>query len=384
MNTSQTPESAPHGDFSSLTGTRRRNGEQRMSSPQITTREQLHQYLYAALQLEHATIPPYLTALYSIRPGTNAEAYHVLRLTAVEEMLHLTLVANLLNAVDGAPDLTKPGFVPEYPAYLPDGETDLEVSRRRFSREALQTFLNIQRPRRAPDDSTRLVDRVQARPNRLGVRPDQPTMQFYSIGEFYSEIWRGVQHLYDELDDDLFCGDPARQVTSKYFYSGGHEVIPVTNLASAKKAIELIAKQCEGFGGTIHDAELAPYYRFEQLALGRCYRSGDQAGQPTGPELHVDWDAAFPIKTDANLADYPPDSEVYRAAEDFNRTYADFLDLLTEAYNGRPELLLDAVVEMFRIRDLMTRLMHNPIPGQSHLNAAATFELALQPAPVLS
>ena len=40
----------------------------------ITTREQLHQYLYAAMQLEHATIPPYLTALYSIRPGTNADA----------------------------------------------------------------------------------------------------------------------------------------------------------------------------------------------------------------------------------------------------------------------------------------------------------------------
>ena len=84
-----------------------------MSSPQITTREQLHQYLYAALQLEHATIPPYLTALYYIRPGTNADAYQLLRVTAAEEMMHLTLVANLLNAVDGAPDLTQPGFVPE-------------------------------------------------------------------------------------------------------------------------------------------------------------------------------------------------------------------------------------------------------------------------------
>jgi hypothetical protein len=32
----------------------------------------------------------------------------------------------------------------------------------------------------------------------------------------------------------------------------------------------------------------------------------------------------------------------------------------------------------------MTRLMHNPIPGQSSLNAAPTFEMALQPAPVPS
>jgi hypothetical protein len=357
-----------------------------VSSPHITTREQLHQYLYAALQLEHATIPPYLTALYSIRPGSNADAYHVLRVTAVEEMLHLTLAANVLNAVGGTPDLTQPGFVPEYPAYLPDGETDFAVSRRRFSREAMQTFLSIERPRKAPDESARLLDRASAKRSRLGVSPNQPSMQFYSIGEFYHEIWRGVHHLHQQLGDELFSGDPARQVTPEYFYSGGGELIAVTGLASAKKAIELIAEQGEGFGGGVYDAEheLAHYYRFEQLTLGRYYQNGDLPGQPTGPELHVDWDSAFPIKTDARLTDYPADSDVYQAAVEFNRSYADFLELLTRAYNGRPGLLIDAVVEMFRVRDQMTRLMHNPIPGQSHLNAAPTFELALQPAPVAS
>ena len=84
-----------------------------MTASRITTREQLHDYLHAAMQLEHATIPPYLTALYSIRPGTNADAFHVLRVTVVEEMLHLTLAANILNAVGGTPDLTKPDFVPD-------------------------------------------------------------------------------------------------------------------------------------------------------------------------------------------------------------------------------------------------------------------------------
>jgi hypothetical protein len=357
-----------------------------MSSPHITTREQLHQYLYAALQLEHATIPPYLTALYSIRPGTNADAYHVLRVTAVEEMLHLTLVANILNAVGGRPDLTQPGFVPEYPAYLPDGETDFAVSRQRFSREALQSFLSIERPRKAPNEERRLLDRASSRRNRLGVSPNQPNMQYYSIGEFYSEIWRGLHHLYSELGEALFSGDPARQVTPEYFYSGGGELVAVTGLNSAKEAIELIAEQGEGFGGTIYDAEheLAHYYRFEQLTLGRYYADGDQPGQPTGPELRVDWDAAFPIKTDARLTDYPPESDVYAAALEFNRSYADFLELLTRAYNGRPALLIDAVVEMFRVRDQMTRLMHNPIPGQSQVNAAPTFEMALQPAPVPS
>ncbi len=55
-----------------------------------------------AIKLEHATIPPYLTALYSIKPDprkSNHDSYNIIRAVAVEEMLHLTLAANLLNAV---------------------------------------------------------------------------------------------------------------------------------------------------------------------------------------------------------------------------------------------------------------------------------------------
>ena len=128
-----------------------------MSLKRITTVDDLHRYLHAALQLEHATIPPYLTALYSIHPGTNSDAFHVLRVVAVEEMLHLTLAANLLNAVGGTPDLTRPGFVPKYPTYLPDGETDFEVSRQRFSPAGLETFLNIERPEAPPDAGSGLI-----------------------------------------------------------------------------------------------------------------------------------------------------------------------------------------------------------------------------------
>src|SRR3954452_23643124 len=111
-----------------------------MSTPSIETKQELHHYLTVAMQLEHATIPPYLTALYTIKPGTNGDASMVIREVVVEEMLHLTLAANVLNAVGGQPDLTAPGFVPTYPARLPDGETDFEVSLRPFSQEALRTF----------------------------------------------------------------------------------------------------------------------------------------------------------------------------------------------------------------------------------------------------
>ncbi|MFF9337963.1 ferritin-like domain-containing protein, partial [Streptomyces albogriseolus] len=42
----------------------------------IQTIEELHEYLYKGLQLEHATLPPYLTALYSLHPGKNSDAWH--------------------------------------------------------------------------------------------------------------------------------------------------------------------------------------------------------------------------------------------------------------------------------------------------------------------
>jgi len=92
-----------------------------MTLSAITTPAELQDYLHAAMQLEHATTPPYLTALYSLQPGSNSDAFHVIRVVVVEEMLHLTLAANLLNAVGGEPDLSRPGFVARYPAYLPDG-----------------------------------------------------------------------------------------------------------------------------------------------------------------------------------------------------------------------------------------------------------------------
>ena len=350
-----------------------------MASNKITTVEHLHTYLHAAMMLEHGTIPPYLSALYSIHPGTNADAFHVIRVVAVEEMLHLTLAANILNAVGGSPDLTTPDFVPAYPAYLPDGEDDFEVSRQAFSRECIEMFLNIERPSQAPDEDQRVVV-LHERPAKghfVGQHV-APGMRFWSIGEFYEEIRRGINDLHDEMGDALFCGDPARQAGPEYYYSGGGELIEVTDLESAQAAIRLISEQGEGLRGGIYDAEheLSHFYRFEQLLHGRYYQQGDQPAKPTGPPIDVDWEAVYPLKKNATLDDFPEGSELHAAAVEFNERYADFLAFLTRAYNGSPELLTEAVVEMFRLREGITRLMHTPIPGMDGVNAAPTFEVS--------
>ncbi len=362
-----------------------------MAATDIQTIDCLKDYLYRAMQLEHATIPAYLSAMYSIHPQTNSDAYHILRVVVVEEMLHLTIAANLMNAVGGKPDLTRADFVPEFPTYLPDGEKDFQVSLQCFSPSALDTFLKIERPGLAPDANTRRIPRRSRGTAKLAACPEDEELEFYSIGDFYQEIERGFEHLYRVHGAALFSGDPKRQITSEYYYSGGGELRPVVCMESARAAIGLITGQGEGDGGGIYDAEreLAHFYRFEQLKLGKYYEPGDVPHDPKGPPCQVDWTAVYPTYTNPRLEKFDASSELYEYARDFNRDYAEFLALVTEAFNGKPQLLLDAVPKMFRLRNGAMQLMRNPLPaskasadsaaaGQPDgpANAAPTFEVA--------
>ncbi|MGW2783594.1 ferritin-like domain-containing protein [Streptomyces populi] len=347
-----------------------------MIASTIENRDDLVSYLNAAMSLEHATIPPYLTAYYSIHSGTNSDAAHIIRVTAVEEMLHLTLAANVLNAIGGTPDLTRPGFVPSYPAYLPDGEDDFTVDLRPFSPEAVETFCKIERPGKAPSADSRLVETPDSRTHFLVSSPTAEELRFYSIGEFYEEIIEGLEKVAAN-DPALFRGDPARQVGPEYFYSGGGAITVVSDLRSAQQALRFIAGQGEGLDSGIYDAdgELAHYYRFRQLQLGRYYQVGDHPDAPSGPSLSISWDEVHKVKVSARLADYPAGSELARVARDFNADYGAFLALLTKAFDGQPDLLQEGVCEMFRLRDGFNRLVCNPLPGSGGLHAGPTFEI---------
>ncbi|MGD0110069.1 MAG: ferritin-like protein [Rhodopila sp.] len=369
-----------------------------MQDQKITTIKMLKHYLHVAMQLEHATVPPYLTALYSIKPdsikpdstqpGGNLEAVQVLRVVAVEEMLHLALAANLLNAIDGKPKLSDSGFVPSYPAYLPDGERDFEVHLQAFSQDAVATFLKIERPSMAPKPEMRLMARSDRRAQSfLAASLNEPELYYYSIGEFYRAIEQGLIHLEQSAQASgktIFIGDPAKQVTADHYYSGGGRLFPVTNLETGRYAINAIIAQGEGEDRGIFgpDGELAHFYRFNQLKHGRYYQKSDDPGPkggpvpvPTGPELKVDWTAVYPIKTDAKLADYEPGSETYAAAVAFNTAYAAFLGLIEQAFNGQPDRLNEAVPMMFGIRNKVNQLMRNPLNDGSVYNAAPTFEI---------
>ena len=85
----------------------------------IRTIDDLRRHLQWAIELEHSTLPPYLCALYSLDAQRNPDAVEVVASVFVEEMLHLTLASNLLNAVGGRPVLDAPEFLPGHPTFIP-------------------------------------------------------------------------------------------------------------------------------------------------------------------------------------------------------------------------------------------------------------------------
>ncbi len=346
-----------------------------MSLHHIRDLQGLKRHLYAALQLEHATIPPYLTALYSIKPGKNAEAAQIIRTVAVEEMLHLTLVGNVMNAIGGEVDLTKPGFVPSYPAYLPDGEEDFSVSIRPFSKEAIETFLKIERPAELNEGEIKTISRT---PHPKGIAAgrvtDEGAEHFFSIGEFYQAIEAGLKFLHAQMGDALFCGDPAKQIGPEYYYSGGGGLIEVHDIDTALAALDLIAEQGEGVHNHIfdEDGEISHYYRFHQLIAGAYYREDYEPHKPTGAPVEVDWDAVYPVRPNLRLTDIVLEDLREKAAA-YNTDYARFLQTLTRAFGGEPPLFIEAVNEMFHLKDGFGQLVRSPLGNGEH--AAPTFEI---------
>ncbi len=281
-------------------------------TPKITSHDDLITYLKAALRLEHATIPPYLTALYSLHPGSNSPAWHILRVVAVEEMLHLTLVANVMNAVGGVPNLTEPEFVPSYPTALPRRRGRLRRGPAAvLGRQAVDTFLQIERPGKAPE-GRRLIktSRDSKAPELLVADPLGSGLRFCSIGEFYEEIIRGLEFLdqqYQAEGRELFTGNPDHQVrrsTSTPAAAGDPGNRPGLSARGAAASSPSRARAWAAASTTTRRA--GPLLPVRQLKLGRYYQEGDSAGRlPAGPGVHVDWDAVYPVNDERQARRLP-------------------------------------------------------------------------------
>lgn len=332
----------------------------------IESVDSLRAHLQTAVELEHSTLPPYLCALYSLDADRNEQAADVLESVVLEEMLHLTLAANLLNAVGGRPVLDSPDLLPTHPAFLPHSNRSVRLSLRPFSREAVEGFLAIERP---TDDDGPAQDEGYA-----------------TIGQFYRAIDQALVRLCDDLGEaSLFSGDPARQVTDTLYYGGAGRIIAVTDMASARRALSEIVEQGEGLDhGSIFDGdkdmfhperdEVGHYFRFQELLLGRRWVAGDTPSSgPSGDPVTVDWSAVAPMRVDPRVADFPAGSPARAAAEAFNISYCTVLQLLERTFDGVPTLLAIATGAMYGLKQQMIELIRLD-SGDGRTTAGPSFE----------
>lgn len=91
--------------------------------------------LQMAIKLEHATLPPYLCAMWSIK-NTGDPVHDTIRKIVVDEMFHMGLACNLLTTIGGTPILHDPQFIPKYPGRLPGGVRPGQGDPRRQAAEA--------------------------------------------------------------------------------------------------------------------------------------------------------------------------------------------------------------------------------------------------------
>ena len=174
----------------------------------------------------------------------------------------------------------------------------------------------------------------------------------------------------------MFIGPPRAQAVPDHF--GMPELVPVTDLASAHRAVETILEQGEGAQGAWQQAHFGHFVAMQD-ELSEL-RAADPSFEPARPVLVANVrppqrDADLPLITDPDTA---------RVADLFNVGYEVLLQLFsryfahTEETDAQLKLLADSgFAVMFRVLrplgELLTRLPVGPQhPGRT---AGATFEL---------
>lgn len=331
--------------------------------------DELKERLQEAIALEHFTIPPYLCALYSIKDGANVDACNIIRTVAVEEMLHMVMAANILNAIGGTPRISAREFLPHYPGPLPHSAIDFQVNLLQFSKEAVNTFLRIERP---------------AQSKSLPVDG-----KFRSIGEFYHAVREALVRLDAEAKNNgnekgIFTGTQL-QVTDEHYYGSGGELVVVSSIDDANRAIDEIVGQGEGIDSGIfdmpdvdvidEDVELAHYYRFNQIFCERHYQAGDTDNSgPTGAPLAVDWNAVHNMMPNPKMSKFASQPHLLEKVKAFNKTYMALLKAIDHACNGQPEVLkTEATPLMHALKYQAVDLMQVPTEDGNY-TAGPTFE----------
>jgi CDGSH-type Zn-finger protein len=261
----------------------------------VTSREELIFLLSRASELEHGLACIYLFAAYSLKSDASegglseAQAEMVrgwrrhLAGVAIEEMLHLAQVTNLLTAIGGAPNFKRTNFPMPASAY-PFG---ICLTLEPFSQLTIERFVTYEMPEEgilAPEQHAvfeAIRQRVLAAQgggpapvvddDSVSFEPFE--VDFTTVGEFYHKIETGFRTIPEA---ELFVGPPAAQANARFLDLGG-EFTAVTDRAAACAAIEMIVEQGEAPTAAHPDAHFVVFDTVRRQyadALAEAQRTG--------------------------------------------------------------------------------------------------------------
>jgi CDGSH-type Zn-finger protein/truncated hemoglobin YjbI/ferredoxin len=351
----------------------------------IEHREALIYMLCEAAELEHGIMCQYLFAAFSMKEQageglTEDQATTVRRWrkqishVAAQEMLHLALVQNLLSAIGAAPHLMRPNF-PQPASHYPAG---VHLTLLPFGEAALRHFMFLERPEgMALHDAPGLAAYSRAAPAMQPGDIAPHAQDFATVGHLYRSIEAGIEHLAQKYGERwLFVGPPRAQATQQYF--GWPELVAVTDVSSARRAVGEILEQGEGPRGDWRNAHFGQFVaildEFEQL------READRGFDPVRPVIPLN------VRPSERDPDVPlvTDPHAQRVMDLFNVCYEILLLMLqrffahTEETDAQLKALADGTYALMvqaikPLGDVITTLPAGPeYPGQT---AGPSFEL---------
>lgn len=351
----------------------------------VQDREELIYLLCEAAEFEHAVMCTYLYAQWSLKRATDEGVTpdelaaierwrRSLGQVALEEMLHLSLVNNLLAAIGAAPHLWRPAF-PVRPGHFP---ADVVMTLNPFGEAALDHFMFIERP-----EGLAITDGAgfsHANHYRRIARPDMlaPAPQDYaSQGHLYHGVLQGLAHLAEQLGEArVFIGHGQAQVATDQVGLPG--LFRIDDLASARRAIEEIVTQGEGAPAHRDDSHFARFSAMRrELDALRAARAGFE---PARPVIRNPMIGELGITHDRTRIVDPLAAQVVDLA---NAIYALMVRTLSQVFAPAPlpaELrttLASAgttlMATMGRVADVATRLPADP--ARAAATAGVNFEL---------
>ena len=289
--------------------------------------------LQVAVELELATIPPYLCGWWSV-VDRRGEAARLIQRIVGDEMYHLGVVCNLLVAVGGRPRMRD--TAPTYPGPLPGGmragvNVYLSGLTRSFVRDVMMAI-------EAPDEP--LARTKHAWP---------------SMGDFYTDLLKAFHRTAPRLSTRA-------QLSSTI---GSDVLKPVRTLYDVERSIEIIKEQGEGTASSpadaFHDDHPAHFYAFAEIYHGRQLRETSHGWHFNGPAVPFP-DARPMARVPAGGWPHPP-GDVQRLLDRFDGIYNDLLAALDDTWgDGGPRSLGTAVRAMRALEEPAVRLMETTIP----------------------